>query len=246
MRIVATIEARMRSTRLPGKVLKPIMGRPMLELMIERLKRVPQLDNIVVATVDDSSCDPIVDLAKNLGVDYYRGSEEDVLDRVLMAAKSTDADIIVEMTGDCPLIDPEIVSRVIDVFLENEKIDYCSNTLERTYPRGMDTQVFPVSVLETVANLTNDPVDHEHVSLYIYQHPEIFNILNVSSNLPSEAAELRLTVDTNEDFQLVEKIYEVLYPKNPKFSLYDILKLVREEPELKEINRHIRQKIAIL
>ena len=243
MRIVATVEARMRSTRLPGKVLKPILGRPMLALMVERLQRVRHLDDVIIATTVDPSCDPIEDLAHRLGVGYYRGSEEDVLDRVLQAARQARTDVIVETTGDCPLIDPGTVDRVIKTFLEND-IDYCSDVLERTYPRGIAAQVFPLSVLEEVARLTNDPVDHEHVSLYIYEHPERFRLLNVSSNLPLWAAELRLTVDTIEDFDLVTRIYEALYPTNPTFALQDILDLFARQPGLREINRHVKQKLV--
>lgn len=241
MRIVATIEARMRSSRLPGKVLRPIMGRPMLELMIERLRLVPQLDAIVVATTTDPSCEPIEELAHSLGVGCYRGSEDDVLDRVLQAARQAQAYLIVETTGDCPLIDPAMVSRVIDAFLAHE-VDYCSNTLERTYPRGMEVQVFPLNVLEEVARLTDDPVDHEHVSIYIYEHPERFRLLNVTSDLPPDAASLRLTVDTREDFELVRRVYEALYSANPKFTLADILDLFRRKPELPKINQSIVQK----
>jgi len=241
MRIVATIEARMRSTRLPGKVLKPILGQPMLKLMIERLRLVRHLDDIVVATTVDSSCDAIEKLADKLKIRCFRGSEEDVLDRVLQAAREAQTDLIVETTGDCPLIDPTIVDFVIKTFLDND-VDYCSNILQRTYPIGMDVQVFPLSVLETVAKLTDDPTDREHVSLYIYEHPERFRLLNVWSNLPSDAAELRLTVDTPEDFELITRIYEALYPMNPTFSLENILGLFERKPELQEINRYIKQK----
>lgn len=231
----------MRSERLPGKVLLPILGRPNLELMIERLRRVPSIDEIVVATSDDESCNPIVEVAGRVEVVVYRGSETDVLDRVLSAARQARADIIVETTGDCPLIDPETIERVIAAFLTND-VDYCSNILERTYPRGMDTQVFPLSVLEEVARSTTDAVDREHVSLYICEHPERFRLMNVVSHLGSEVAQLRLTVDTPEDFDLIRRIYEELYPRNPTFGLSDILDLLERRPELREINRDIEQK----
>lgn len=241
MHIVATIEARMRSTRLPGKVLKPILERPMLALMIERLKLVRHLDDIVIATTVDPSCDPIEELAINLEIGCYRGSEEDVLGRVLLAARHSQTDVIVETSGDCPLIDPGTVDRVIETFVENN-VDYCSNTLERTFPRGMDVQVFPLSVLEEVALLTDDLADREHVSLYIYEHPDRYRLLNVSSNLPPQVAELRLTVDLPEDFDLITRIYEALYPGNPTFSLQDILDLFTRQPALLEVNRHVIQK----
>ena len=230
----------MRSKRLPGKVMRRILGRSMLELMIERLRRVSLIDEIVVATTSDPSCQPIADLASQVGVSCYRGSENDVLDRVLQAARSVRADVIVETTGDCPVIDPEVVDRVIKVY-QSGRVDYCSNILERTYPRGMDTQVFSVAVLEEVSRLTDDPVDHEHVSLYIYNHPEIFRLLNVRSNLPPAAAELRLTVDTFEDFELITQIYERLHSVKPAFGLSDILTLFGSEPQLPLINRNVQQ-----
>ena len=166
MKIVATIEARMTSSRLPGKVLMPIMGKPMLAYLIERLKR-SRVDEIVVATTDRPTDDLIEQLATNLGVGCFRGSEEDVLGRVLLAAKSVGADVIVEITGDCPLIDPDIVDQVLDVYL-SQQVDYASNTLKRTYPRGLDVQVFSTNLLDEVNILTSDPIDHENVSLYIY------------------------------------------------------------------------------
>jgi spore coat polysaccharide biosynthesis protein SpsF len=241
LRTVITIEARMLSTRLPGKVLRPILGRPMLELMIERLRRVKRVDAIVVATTLDPSCDPIEALAQKLGVGCFRGSEDDVLDRVLQAARSADADLIVETTGDCPLIDPAVIDQVIDAFLARE-VDYAANVLRPTWPRGLDVQVFPRAVLERVASLTQDPADREHVSLYIYEHPELFQLHNVESGLPTEVAELRLTVDTPEDFALVTRIYEALYPQRPDFRVADILTLLADHPDWRDLNRTVQQK----
>ena len=231
----------MRSSRLPGKVMLPILGKPMLALMIERIQRVTQIDEIVIATTTDSSCDVIVELAEQLGVGSYRGSEDDVLDRVLRTAQSVEADLIIETTGDCPLIDPETISKVIEAFKSNE-VDYCANFLELTYPSGMEAQVFPVKVLAEVADLTDDSADREHVSLYIYEHPEKYRLLNVASNLPPKAVEYRLTVDTIEDFNLVKKIYEQLYLHKPDFSLNDILDLLERDPKLAEMNREVQDK----
>ena len=241
MKTVVTIEARMCSTRLAGKVLKPILGRPLLALLIERVQRVWQADQIVVATTNKAADDPIAELACQLGVGWFRGSEDDVLDRVLKAAQSVDAELIVETSGDCALIDPGVIDQLIATFKCNS-VDYCSNTLFRTYPRGMDAQIFPVAVLAQVAELTEDPPDREHVSLYIYEHPERFRLLNVASGLASEVADLRLTVDTPEDFDLVRLVYEELYPGNPEFNLSDMLDLFRRRPELRVINQNITQK----
>jgi spore coat polysaccharide biosynthesis protein SpsF len=240
MRTVCTIEARMTSSRLPGKVLLPAAGKPLLEHMIERLRRVEQLDEIVIATTEDASSEPLQALASRLGVGCFRGSEDDVLARVLGAAQAYDAELIVETTGDCPLIDPATVDLVISRFHE-AGVDYCANNLERTYPRGMDAQAFPTAVLAEVDTRTDDPSDREHVSLYIYEHPERYKLHSVTSDRPETGA-LRLTVDTPEDYELVKTVFEALYPAKPDFSLQDILALFDARPELADVNRHVEQK----
>ena len=241
MRTVAIVQARMTSTRLPGKILRPILGRPMLALLVERLQRARRLDGVVVATTVRPTDDPVEALTRQLGVGCFRGSEDDVLDRVVRAARAFDAELIVEITGDCPLIDPGVIDELVDTFAAHD-VDYVSNVLERTYPRGLDTQVFPTRVLEEVARLTQDPVDREHVSLYIYAHPERFRLLNVASGLPADAAALRLTVDTIEDLDLIRTVYEELYPLRPDFRLADVLSLFEERPSLRDINRDVQQK----
>jgi spore coat polysaccharide biosynthesis protein SpsF len=230
----------MSSTRLPGKVLEPAAGRPLLAHMIERLQRCPLLDEIVVATTTNPSDDPIDALAGKLGVGCFRGSEDDVLGRVLGAARTRGAELIVETTGDCPLIDPAIVGRVIDEFHKGD-FDYCSNTLEQTFPRGMDVQVFPVAVLAEVDRLTDDPTDREHVSLYIYEHPERYRLRNVGAE-PPRNPDVRLTVDTPEDLALVRAVFDALYPVDPAFGLGEIVELLDARPELPELNREVRQK----
>jgi spore coat polysaccharide biosynthesis protein SpsF len=221
--------------------MRPILGRPMLELLVERLKRAETLDRIVIATTDNDTDDVIEALAHRLEVGCFRGSEEDVLDRVLRAALSEHADIIVEITGDCPLVDPGVIDRLVRIY-QNEKFDYVSNTLKITFPNGLDTQVFSTRVLQEVSNLSQDPADREHVSLYIYEHPERYSLHNVESDLPEKYWDLRLTVDTIEDFHLITNIYERLYSSNPAFNLHDVVDLLEREPELIEINREIRQK----
>jgi spore coat polysaccharide biosynthesis protein SpsF len=240
--VVCTIQARMTSTRLPGKVLMPVLGKPLLELMIERLRRARHVDEIVVATTEDASSDPIEELAERLGVGCFRGSEDDVLARVLGAAHAFGADLIVETTGDCPLIDPAVVDRVIEGFREGG-VDYCSNILKRTYPRGLDVQVFPTRVLEEVDRRTDDPSDREHVSLYIYEKPGRFRLRNVESAHP-DSAELRLTVDAPEDYELIRAVFEALYESDPAFGLEEMLALFEARPELPELNRDIEQKPA--
>ncbi len=242
-RTVATIEARMTSTRLPGKVLKEAVGKPMLELMIERLRRVPSLDGIVVATTTNATDDPVEALARRLGVGVWRGSEDDVLQRVLDAARHHQIDVIVETTGDCPLIDPALVEDCIRTH-RSAKVDYVSNVLERGYPVGMDTQVFATSVLADVARRTDDTSDHEHVSLYIYRHPEIYSLCNVPAAGALRRPDLALTLDTPEDYDLIKSVFEALYPKNPAFALADVLELLDRHPEIAAMNSHVRRKKA--
>jgi spore coat polysaccharide biosynthesis protein SpsF len=241
MKIICFIEARFRSTRLPGKVLKPILGKPMLELMIERLRRARTLDGIVIATTDGPADDPIVELARRLDVGVFRGSEDDVLARVLGAARAFHADVIVETTGDCPLHDPALVDKVVADFRMGGA-DFVSNVRGYTTPRGTDVRVFLTDALDDINRISQDAADHEHVSLHFWEHPEKYRLRNVPSDFPSEIAQLRLTVDTPEDFELVRRIYEELYPVNPEFTLGDILALLERQPELVSVNQHIMQK----
>ena len=242
-RIVATIEARMTSSRFPGKVLMEACGKPMLQHMIERLQRVPSLDGIVVATTGNDADVPIVNLAQRMGVGFFQGSEYDVLLRVLHSARAYDIDVIVEMTGDCPLIDPALVEDCIRGY-QVAGVDYVSNVLERTYPRGMDTQVFATEVLADVADRTDDPEDHEHVSIFIYSHPEIYSLKNMPGPPELTNPGLGLTLDTPEDLELIRRIFEVLYPDNPNFTLADILAVLKDSPALTELNAHVRRKHA--
>lgn len=240
-RITAVIEARMTSKRLPGKVLKPILGEPALARLVERLKRSTYIHQIVVATTVNDTDQPIVDTCRRLGIDFFRGSEEDVLGRVVAAARSVEADLIVEVTGDCPLMDPFIVDQAIDLYLAKE-CDYVSNILERSFPRGIVVQVFSRSLIEEVEKLTQDPEDREHVTLYIYTHPERYQLANLKAPADQTRPLLALTLDTPEDYELISKIYENLYPQKKDFSLRDIFLLLDEQPRLAEINQHVVRK----
>ncbi len=234
-RTVATIEARMNSSRLPGKVLAPVRDKPCLELMIERLRRVPSLDGIVVATTTAPGDDAIADLAHRLGVACCRGSEDDVLERVRTAAHTHDIDVIVELTGDCPLIDPDVVETVIATYRRVQP-DYCANIVERSYPIGMDTQVFSRAVLDDVARRTDDPADREHVSLFIYTNPQIYRLHNVHAPAEVSRPELRLTLDTPEDLAVIRAIFDALYPANPDFGLSEIMALLDAHPHIAALN----------
>ena len=239
MTTAITIQARMGSTRLPGKVLKEAAGKPLLAHMVERLKHVPDIDKIIIATTDKATDDPIVELAEDVGVDFYRGSEDDVLSRVLEAALYHDIDLIIETTGDCPLIDPETIHQIIKTYHVSD-VDYVSNVIERSYPIGMDTQVFATDILADVTKRTDDPQDHEHVSLFIYRHPEIYRLKNVLASPELMAPDWRLTLDTPEDYTLIKTVFETLHPDNPAFSLADMFALFKDRPELLEINSHVQ------
>lgn len=241
LRKIATVEARMASSRFPGKILKDILGKPSLEHLVDRVRKSKLIDEVVIATTVNPLDDSVEEWAKSSDISFYRGSEEDVLSRVLEAAKAYQADLIVELTGDCPLLDPVLIDEVIQHYLDND-FDYVSNNKERSYARGFDTQIFSVNVLDEVNRLTQDPADREHVSLYIYEHPERYKLSTVKAPPALFAPEMRLCVDTPEDFQVVNSIFQALYPKNPAFSAEDIMLFMNKHPEIAALNSTIKQK----
>lgn len=231
----------MTSTRLPGKVVKAVLDRPLLEYLIERLKRVDLADEVVIATTDNGSEKPIVDLCEHLSVPCFRGSEEDVLARYYTAAMTFKAELVVRVTSDCPIIDPKVIDRVIRFYLEHRReYDYVSNVLVRSYPRGMDTEVFPLTVLEAAFHESTDQLSREHVTPFIYRHPERFRLGHVTYR--EDQSRHRWTVDTPEDFELVRRIIEALYPHHPAYDLEDVLELLSAHPEWSLVNAHIEQK----
>ena len=243
MKIVATIEARMAATRLPDKVLMKIAGKPMLRHIVERIKKSKLVDEVVIATTTNPKDKAIEKFAKQINTKVFRGSEEDVLLRVLETAKANNADIIVEFCGDCPLIDPEIIDQVIKFYLDNN-YDYVSNFIDKNNEiiRGLQVQVFSTKILEEVSRKTNDPADRENVSLYIYEHPEKYKLGHAPVKKEFSRPELRWTVDTIEDLILIRKIYEELYTKNKNFTTKDVLYLLEKKQELLNINKNIKQK----
>lgn len=240
MKIVAIIQARMGSTRLPGKVLKKILGKSLLEYQIERVKRSKLIDEIVVATTTKKDDDAIVSLCTNLNISTYRGSEDDVLSRYYEAAIKYEADVVVRLTSDCPLIDPEIVDQVIQLYLDKQPIDYVSNTFLRSYPRGLDTEVFSFAVLKRAYNEAKLQRDREHVTPYIYTNRHLFALTYLESE--RDYSHHRWTVDTQEDFELIRLIIEATYPNNPTFTMHDIIQLLNDNPQWMKINAHIEQK----
>lgn len=245
MKIVSTIEARMSSSRLPGKSMKEILGKPLLQLLIERVRNCQKIDQIVVATTANPSDDVIGELAKKTGVNFFRGSENDVLDRVLKAAKSVNADLILELWGDSPLVDSNMLGYLIEYFLEND-FDCIGTTLpnfQKTYPIGISALIFPTKILEEVARITQNPVDRENVSNYIYEHPEKYKIGQLPCPAELNYPHLRLTVDEQEDFDLVRSVFENLYPTNPNFTAADAIKFLNLNPEIRDLNKDVKQRL---
>ncbi|MBW7474982.1 glycosyltransferase family protein [Paenibacillus oenotherae] len=239
MRNVAIIQARMGSSRLPGKVLLPLADKTVLAHVINRVSSVPQIDEVVIATTINSIDDPIVEEATRLGASVYRGSEGHVLSRYYEAAIRSKADTVVRITSDCPVIDPAITDAVI-TFYNEQAVDYASNTIERTFPRGLDTEVFSMESLERAYHEANTESQFEHVTPYLYQHPELFKLAFFTGK--EDHSEHRWTLDTAEDYQLLTEIYNRLYSSNQMFHWKEVLELMHENPDLLLINAHIEQK----
>ena len=241
MKVTAIIQARMGSTRLPGKILKTVNGKTLLEYQLERVRQAKTIDKIIVATTVKETDQPIIDLCEKLGIDYYRGSEHDVLSRYYETAKTYHSDVIIRLTSDCPIIDPSVIDKTVQHFLNNqESVDYVSNTLERTYPRGLDTEVFSFAALKKAYNEAVLPRDREHVTAYFYTNPNLFKLQNVKNKYSNH--NYRWTVDTEEDFELVRLILMELYNPDKIFYLEDVIELLKQHPEWNEINAHIEQK----
>lgn len=234
--IYTMIQARMGSSRLPGKVMKKVVGKPLLEHIINRLSFCNNVDKIIVITSEEVENEPIEQLCEKLNVDCFVGDEKDVLDRYYKAAKKfnlNDEDSIVRITADCPLIDPKIVDDVIKKHLEGS-YDYTTNTLIRTFPDGLDCEVFTLSVLKEMWNNAKLKSEREHVTLYIKNNPENYDLGNIEQDV--DWSNLRWTVDEKEDFILIKNIYECLYDEEGIFLMDDILQLFENNPDFLKIN----------
>lgn len=244
MKINAVVATRMTSSRLPGKVLMNLAGQPALVRLLERLKRSKYLNDIVVATTTNNTDDKVAETAEAQKVKFYRGSEEDVLQRTVEAAEANDTDYIVQITSDCPLIDDRTIDQVIERMLDHPYLDYAANQLVRTYPQGFSVEIFRTVALRKVERQVDDPAVREHVSLYFYEHPEIYRLSNVEAPYFLRHPEFRLTLDTEEDYRLISNIYEALYLAKPDFDLYDITRYLLDNPRLLSINEQVKQKKA--
>ena len=236
--VLAILQARVSSSRLPGKVLLPILGQPMLALQIERLRRCGKIDHLVVATSDCPSDDPLAALCADLGLPVYRGALEDVLSRFAGAAKPYVPDIVVRLTGDCPLADPPLIDEIIRHFLTGD-FDYLSNCAPATYPDGLDVEVFSYRALLKASAEAVLPSHREHVTPFIRKQSELFRIGNHTADI--DRSHMRWTVDEPEDFEFVKAVYERLYPHKPDFGTADILALLQSCPELQNANAHFER-----
>jgi spore coat polysaccharide biosynthesis protein SpsF len=231
--ILAILQARTSSSRLPGKVLKPILGKPMLILQIERVRRAIKIDKLLVATSSDPTDDGIEAICKQHNIACFRGSLNDVLDRFYNAAITYKPDYIVRLTGDCPLIDPTVIDGMIEMHLKGN-YDYTSNGVKMTFPDGLDAEIFTFKALKEAWEEAFLPSHREHVTQFFHKNPERYQLGSYTNNV--DLSHLRWTVDEELDFKLVTKIYETLYPGKINFTTEDILKLLDKKPELKTIN----------
>ena len=240
---IAILQARMSSTRFPGKELAPLAGKPMIIQQLERIKRSELLDGIVVATSIDASDDELADLLQREGYEVYRGSLDDVLDRFIGVIDRYQPDVVVRLTADCPLVSSQVLDLVISTFL-NSKNDYVSNTLTPTFPDGLDIEVVSAKVLQEVNRISEDAHEREHVTLGVYRRPKQFAIENVAGE--RDLSSLRWTVDVPEDLIFVESVYLELYEKNPNFEVDDILELLDRHPNLSRTSQDAPRNAALI
>ncbi len=238
MKIVAIIQARMGSTRLPGKVMLDLGGDSVLARVVARVKRARSIAEVMVATSDGSGDDVIVEECKRVETKVFRGDENDVLDRYYRAAQFSRAEAVVRITADCPLLDPEITDVTVNEFLD-KRPDYASNVLVRTYPRGLDTEVFTTSALEHAWRESAERYQRAHVTPYIFQNPQRFRLLAVQGQ--QDYSRFRWTLDTPEDLEFLRAVY-ARFPGRDDFGWGEVLSLLEREPHLSELNRNVAQK----
>lgn len=240
MKTVAIVQARMGSTRLPGKVLMDLGGQTVLARVVRRLGRAKRIDEIMVATTTAGADDAIADECGRLRVGCFRGSEPDVLDRYQAAAAVASAEVVVRITSDCPLIDPAIVGQTIQKFFD-QRADYASNVSPRTFPRGLDTEIFSLAALELAWHDARAPYQREHVTPYFYEHPELFRSASFYGS--RDYSEFRWTLDTEDDLRLIRAIYG-RFDNCDDFDWRQVIAVMEREPELELLNAHVVQKTA--
>ena len=247
MKITAIIQARSTSSRLPNKILLPLPfggDVTVLEQVVRRVKCSERIDDVIIATTINESDEKIVALCQEKGISYFRGSEDNVLERYFLAAKNAQTDYIVRITSDCPCIDPQVIDKVIDNHFEN-KADFTSNATLRTFPYGIDLSIFSFKLLEEAYENAVHTYEKEHVTTYFYKtYPDKFRLNVVSATEDMYAPNIRVTLDTPEDYTLLCAVYDFLYRENELFSIYDIIQLFENKGWLKEINTNVRQKLV--
>jgi spore coat polysaccharide biosynthesis protein SpsF len=238
-KVVTIIQARISSTRLSGKVLLPILGEPLLLKMVERVAAAKLVGTVAVATSTSIEDDAIENLCQQSGIQVYRGSKLDLLDRHYQCALKYKADVVVKIPSDCPLIDPATIDEVLNVFLNsNEGFDYMSNLHPATYPDGNDVEVMSFTALENAWVNAHAKLELEHTTPYLWENPDKFKIGNVTWEMGLDySMSHRWTIDYREDYEFINQVYKALYPTNKYFSINDILKLLMDKPELREINK---------
>ena len=239
---VAIVQARMGSTRLPGKVLADLCGAPLLQRQLERVHRATSLDRVVVATSTNETDLPIAELCESLDVPCFRGDLNNVLARFLGAISEFNPEVVVRITADCPLISPSVIDSIVHSFFESD-CDYLSNTLDPTFPDGVDVEVVRVRALRALARLDTDIHEREHVTLGIYRRPEQFVVRNFTGN--PDLSNLRWTVDSPEDLEFVRWVYTKLFYTNPKFDLAEILELLGENVDKSRTDSDSRRNSAL-
>jgi len=244
MKITATIQARMGSSRLPRKTLKPIMSKPMLWYQIERIKQSRLIDQIIIATSTAPADDEIEEFGKKYGITVFRGSEDDVYGRVVECLKAHQVDIHTEFMGDNPIPDAVLIDSILGFYLKNkDKYDYVSNALSTTYPAGFEVYVYPANVLIEAEKYITEPKLREHVNLHIYQKTEHFRICNLEApEIIQKYKDYHFEVDTAEDFEVISAVIEYFFPKNPHFSMVEAIQFLESRPDLIAKNSEIHRR----
>jgi spore coat polysaccharide biosynthesis protein SpsF len=236
---IVIIQARMSSTRLPGKILLPLGNKSVLAHVVQRIKRCDIVDEVMVATTTFTADDATASECEKIGVKHFRGSSDNVLERYYLAAKMENADVVIRITSDCPFIDPDILTAMLNKF-NTENPDYLSNTTTRTYPRGFDIEIFTFAALENAYKNAKADYEKEHVTPYIYLNPQKFTLSTYSDGFDNSG--LRVTLDTEEDWEVIRQVYLGITKNNADFSYNDVVNYLRQNPDIAAINAEIEQK----
>jgi len=235
VKILATIQARMGSSRLPKKIMLPILGKPVIWHIYKRLRFCKELDQICIATSTSDVDDSIEIFAKKNKISIYRGPEKDLIKRLLEAAKKFDAEAIVRVTGDCPLVDPQIVDEIVKIFKNGLKYEFISNTIERTFPDGLDVEIMSVEFLKELESQLMNQYDREYFVSYIMKNKTRYKCYSLKNN--QDFSHMRWTLDYPKDYDFIKKIFEILFNDSTVFHMKDILQLIKSNPELEKINK---------